>query len=171
MSCNDAANSCCSTRSRLSKKREKLKFLERKMAEKNGSHERVAMQLQQTHDMVNAATAGNTSPATMELTMVNKEFVKTSEELVESVVQSVAAANNRLQSWEFKKRKQKDRVALLTVELKGLEAVMKEKLTSLDNIMAHLKALMISSGVFDRTIELLKLDVGYEVFSVLKRTP
>ncbi|KAG0595200.1 hypothetical protein M758_UG148500 [Ceratodon purpureus] len=126
---------------RLAEERDPLKIIDRKVAEKSGSHDRAAMQYQRARDMLNDAKFGINLAATKEQKNANQSVAKTCDELVEAWVQNVGVAYARLESWELKQNQQKERVASVLAELNAAENLQKQKQAILDNSLRHLQAL------------------------------
>ncbi|KAG0577512.1 hypothetical protein KC19_5G162000 [Ceratodon purpureus] len=127
-------------RSELAEEKERLKFFERKVAEKTGSYERVSEQYGRARDVYAAARFDETQLASKEQKTAMKNFTKNCEILVTSWFENLEVANTRLASWEFKLKRQTERISKMCAELKAAEIVYAEKVEIMDNSVVNLEA-------------------------------
>ena len=106
----DAEKTVSNVRRRLAEEWERLKFIERKVREKSDSHDRAAAEFQRARDVLEAAKFDEGMPATKEQKISMKSFTKICENLVASWLENAGHAHSRLQAWEFKHKRQSERV-------------------------------------------------------------
>ncbi|KAG0578021.1 hypothetical protein KC19_5G198400 [Ceratodon purpureus] len=130
-------------RSEIAEDKDRLKFLERKVAEKISSYERASEEYGQARDLYAAARFDQGQPASRDQKTAMKRMTKIRENLIANCFANLEGANTRLASWEFKMKRQNERIAKQTTELQAAEKVYAEKLTILDNSLVHLEAVAI----------------------------
>ena len=127
----------------VNEERERLKFLEPKVAEKSGSHSRAAAGHKRALDVMNQSKRNLNRLSRTPQYSTAKALSKVGEDLVDSWASNKASAYSRLERWEFKLRRQRERVEKLKSELIAEEALLKEKNRKIDTSLKELQALGI----------------------------
>ncbi|KAG0596252.1 hypothetical protein M758_UG237200 [Ceratodon purpureus] len=141
MARHDCGKPVSDLRRRLGEERERLRFFERKVFEKSGSYDKALLEFQRARDVLDAAKLDEGAQSTRELKAARRSFTRRCEVLVESWYENVAVTYTQLDPWEFKMKRQSDRVAKAISDLTAAKEILKEELQFLDTSLSELTAL------------------------------
>ncbi|KAG0599762.1 hypothetical protein M758_12G176500 [Ceratodon purpureus] len=136
----DALKTVHLLQSSLTEERNRLKFFERKVAENTNSQMRASEEYSKARDVYAAANVDEVKCASKECKARMKNFTTLCETLVNSWYKNLEIANARLDIWEFKLKRQNERIAKLTSELTGAELTYGDKRIILENSLTNIQA-------------------------------
>ncbi|KAG0594647.1 hypothetical protein M758_UG096000 [Ceratodon purpureus] len=119
---------------------QRLRFVERKVAEKVAIHERALEEYEEAVHVLNAAREDRAAPVTMEEKLKKKNYLKNCEALVEFWAENLGIARERLTAWQFKNTRQIAIVGKLTDEAHTTEVNYMRTSNMIDVDIANLQA-------------------------------
>ncbi|KAG0572740.1 hypothetical protein KC19_VG121600 [Ceratodon purpureus] len=109
----DAGKTVSNLRHQLAEEGERLRYFERKVVERTDAHNRASAEYSRARDVHIQAKIDEGTTALQGEISTRKLFTKACLTLVESWFENVAIAFTRLDIWEFKLKRQKQRYAKL----------------------------------------------------------
>ena len=146
MSCLDVGKTVKDIRRRLHGERDRMRYIERKVAEKYDSHDRARQQFLRARQVLETASIDDFGPTRSVQKEAVKSFIAICEEALQTWHDNCGHSHSRLQSWEYKLKRQTERVTKITEELARAEVIAKEKHRHLDNSLKRVQALMSFLG-------------------------
>lgn len=118
----DSLTTIRQTRSRVKAEKDRLRYIERKLAEKRNSHQRALKEFDSAQSVLLGAKLDRGEAVAMELKLEGKPAVQICEALCKSLNDNISSAMLRVAAWDFKKRRQSAITERLTAELDTAEA-------------------------------------------------
>lgn len=142
MSSHNEKRDVAQIKSRLAEEKERLKYINRKLAEKTASHDRACDELQRARVVCATARQDNGIQTDLEQIAARKSFLRICEALENSWEQHVGIAMHQLNGWEFKSRRGVAAIEKLTAELAQAQTEYDAACVKIDSELADLEAVL-----------------------------
>ena len=125
---------------RLEQEKERLKFMERKVAEEKRSHDRASEEHERAQQLLIAARADEANLTTPEEKIARAGFTRICDSLVRSVAHNLQSISYRHAGWDFKVNRQTALVAKLEAEVATTRADYRTTCSIIDAQIVKLSA-------------------------------
>ena len=142
MSSHDEKRDVALLKSRVIEENERLKYMNRKLAENVDSHNYACEEYEKARTVCMAAREDDGSLTDPEQVRGRKYFVRMCESLEKSWQQNVDVAKQRRTQWEFKSRRQTSLITKLKAELAEAKASYEAACAKIDSQLADLQAVL-----------------------------